>query len=243
MFNNFTTKASFLGLVGMGFFLTPASANTDPYNPVGELTVSPTTVHAGVHTNLDWNIRFPIQVTDIVDIQNDDSITTKKETRVQFRVVGASWSSATTFYTVQGYARLGEASYWSQIFYGKEYNINPFHYVIDQIVPPGTNIDVAARGHQGGHSWSDWQWTLEETPNVVALINGDEAPHLSAAYSIQNDVESYLTQYIGEDGNITLGPRDVIYLFDFNSPTSSGFDLQDFVCVITFTEIITEVQG
>lgn len=243
MFNNIKAESSLLGLMVSGVLLTQAWADTDPYTPVGELTVSPTTVQTGIHTNLDWNIQYPSLVTDVVDIEDDDSITTKKETRVQLRVVGASWSTATTFYTVQGYVRLGHGSYWQQIFYGKEYNINPFNYVIDQVVQPGTNIDVAARGHKGGSDWSNWMWTLEDSPNVVALVNGDPAPNISAAHSIQNDVESYLTQYISEDGSIILGPHDVIYLFDFNDYNSSGYDLQDFVCVLTFTETEYEVQN
>lgn len=235
MFTNIHTKLSLLGLFVSGLALFQASADTDPFNPVGSLTVTPGTVQAGIHTNLDWNIQYPTLVTDIVEIDDDDSITTKTETRVQLRVVGASWSTATTFFNVQGFARIG-GTFWRQVFFGRENDINPFHYPIDQVVAPGTRIDVAARGNLGGNSWTSWRWTLSDDPNVVALVNGDPAPTVTAAHSIQNDVETYLTQFLSDDGTIILGPRDVIYLFDFNTFGSVGYDLQDFVCVLTFTE-------
>ncbi len=225
-----------IGLISLAVLAGTGSilADTDPYNPVGTLQVSPKTVQTGVHTNLSWDVEYPSAVLDIVDINDDDSITTKIETRLQLRVIGASWSTRTTFYTVNAYARISGSS-WRQVFYGKEYDINPLYLPINRIVSPGSRIDVAARGHLGRSNWTQWYWTLENHQNVVALVNGDPVPTIDKAHAIQEDVETYLANYVDDDGNISIGPHDVIYLFDFNSYGSSGFDLQDFVCLLTFT--------
>ena len=229
----FLTIAS-LGAILLAGTITPVLADPDPYTPIGTLKVNPVSVVTGVKPNLDWTIEYPEVVTDLIDINPDDSITTKKRLRVDVRVVGAAWSNGRSYFTVNGYIKvLGS---WSQLFYGKQYDIDASDVRYSRVLNPSTRIDFAGRGNLGGSSWSNWMMTTSTSRNVKALVNGDSIPDYTAAYD-QGDVASFLTQFVDDNGTIILGPHDVIYLFDFNSYNSSGFDLQDLVVVVTFTEV------
>jgi len=232
MHSNFS--AASLGLL---MILVPTSripAEQDPFEPVGTLAVNPMSVHEGVKPNLDWSIEYPETVLDLVDIDDDDSITTKKDLRIDVRVVGAAWSDGRHYYLVNSYLRI--FGYWIHLFYGDLWDIDPSEILYSRVLDPNTRVDFAGRGHEGGSRWSSWMMTTYETPNVQALVNGDSIPDYAPAYN-QGNIASFLTQYVDDTGTIILGPYDVIYLFDFNDYWSSGFDLQDLVIVVTFTEV------
>lgn len=209
-------------------------ADPDPFNPVGTLEVNPIAVQTGIKPNLDWEIEYPEIITNLITIDPDDSITTKKKLRMDVRVVGAAWSDGRRYYYVNSYIKVHGS--WSQLFYGTQTQINPSIVRYSEVLDPDTRVDFAGRGNLGGSSWSSWKMTTSESYNVQALVNGDSIPDYVPAHD-QGNIESFLTQFVDDTGTIILGPYDVIYLYDFNSYGSSGFDLQDLVIVVTFTEV------
>lgn len=230
---NLATLTSVAALA-LGATCLPALADPDPYTPVGTLQVNPVSVVTGVRPNLDWSIDYPEVVTDLVEINPDDSITTKKKLRMDVRVVGAAWSNGRSYFTVNGWLKVYGS--WVELFYGKQHEIDASDVRYSRILNPSTRVDFAGRGNLGGSSWSNWMMTTSTSHNVKALVNGNRIPDYAPAYN-QGDIASFLTQFVSNDGTIILGPYDVIYLFDFNSWGSSGFDLQDLVIVVTFTEV------
>ena len=211
----------------------------DPYIPVGTLNVNQNMVRTGVKPQLSWNIDYPETVTDIVDLDSRSSVTTKKRTRVQMRVVGVAFQSGPTHLPVAFWSRIGgSGNPWQSLFYGKYDAVNPDVPVYDEIVEANTVIDFAGRGRTAGGGWYSVRWSLDTSPTCVALKNGDAFPDYAPAYN-QGSIESFLSGYVSETNTAVLGPRDLIYLFECYStnPGSSYFDLQDLVVVVTFHDV------
>lgn len=228
------TVAFALG-VGVAF---GQGSHGDPYLPVGTLDVSRQLVRTGVKPQLNWNIDFPDRVTDIVDLDSTKTVTTRKRTRVEVRVIGDTFQSGPTQLPVAFWARVGgSGNGWQSLFYGKSSDVNPDTPVFDQVVEAGTEIDFAGRARTGSGSWYSVRWTLDSNPTVTALQNGDSLPDYAPAYS-RGTIEGYLSSFVSARNTVVLGPRDLIYLFELYStnPGSSYFDMQDLVVVVTFHE-------
>ena len=211
---------------------------------VGQLTASTDRVQVGDIPELSWQVDYPSTgVEDVVDI-DEETVTPTTKVRADIRLLGAAWGIDTRFYRVNGYFHNG--STWSDIFNGFHGEISQTAVVKSEIVEAGTSLNMAARGFfsntpsyaSSDGTWGSYYISWNTTPNVVLLKNGDAAPQLSSGYAIQQSVQDYLAPYMdGESGTMVLGPRDVVYLFDFNDHGSFGFDLQDFAVLITFTEV------
>ena len=223
-----------LAALVLGGSIQRSSADPDPYRPVGTLEVNPVSVQTGVKPNLDWSIEYPEVVTDLVDIDDDDSITTKKDLRMDVRVVGAAWSNGIYYFTVNSYLKVYGS--WIQLFYGKQHDIDASEIKYSRVLTPGTRVDFSGRGNLGGSNWSSWMMTTYDTPNVQALVNGDSIPDYAPGYD-QGDIASFLTQFVDENGSIILGPYDIIYLYKMKPHKMVLLDLQDLVVVVTFTEV------
>jgi hypothetical protein len=210
----------------------------DPYRPTGRLNVSQHMVRQGVQPLLDWEITYPLKVTEIVDIDpTDDSITPKMRTLMEVRAVGAGFQIGSTHTKLALQAKVG-GSAWSTLFLGRDNQVQPSNVLYSQIVNPGTRIDFAARAQQLSGSWYSSRNTLAPSPTVRALTAGSYVPNYLPAYN-QGTVASFLTQYISSDNQVTIGPRDVIYLYELYStdPSSSYFDMQDMVVVVSFKDV------
>ena len=80
---------------------------------------------------------------------------------------------------------------------------------------------------QNSHTSSD---------QLMVLRNGDTVPNISG-YMGQSSVEDFVSDYIGDDGTVVLDENQSIYLFELGStnPSSSAFDRQDLVVLVTMT--------
>ncbi|MEZ5434456.1 MAG: hypothetical protein R3F31_25480 [Verrucomicrobiales bacterium] len=63
----------------------------------------------------------------------------------------------------------------------------------------------------------------------------DTPPTTTPLYQ-QPTLESFLRPYLDDNGNIKIGPMDVIYLMELTHTdrNNGGFDLQDLVILVTF---------
>ena len=210
----------------------------DPYRPTGRLDVSQKMVRQGVQPLLDWEINYPVRIDDLVEINpTDDSIRTKQRTLVEVRVVGAGFQIGSTHTKLAVQSKIGGSS-WKTLFHGRDYETDPSEVVLSQVVDAGTRLDFSARARKLSRGWYSSRNTLDPTPTVQAMTNGDYVPDYLPAYD-QGDISSFLTSYISGDNQVTIGPRDVIYLFELYStnPTSSYFDMQDMVVVVSFKDV------
>lgn len=234
-------KSAFLLLASLSLGLTGLQAedsSPDPLRPTGRLNVGQQMVRQGVQPLLDWEIHYPLRVTDIVDINpTDDSITPKQRTLMEVRVVGAAFQVGSTHTKLALHSKVGGNS-WSPLFYGADYQVDASAVVHSQVVDAGTRIDFSARAQQLNGRWYSSRNTMGETPTVRALTNGAHVPDFMPAYD-QGDIASFLSSYISGESKVTVGPRDVIYLYELYStdPSSSYFDMQDMVVVVSFKDV------
>jgi len=246
-----------------------ADVHGDPYRPVGSLDLDQHMVRNGKKAEFSWGITYPVTVPDLIIPQAGGTVLTKEELRVKIRVVGvahfnksnnghgnnddgvdssnpgASKDGEDSDPTVDDeipvgfWTKIGNGS-WSQAFYGNGTQVAADEYVFEQIVPANTTIDFAGRGRKTTGSWFDIRWTMDTDSAVVALQNGDSLPNYSPALE-QGAIESFLSSYINDDNLVTMGPRDMIYLFELasRSPGESSFDLQDLAVVVTYEQTNT----
>ncbi len=221
--------------------------NQAPLIPTGSLNAFPTFVQAGTHPTLSWNVTLPESVVDIVDIIPPGTLKPKKSLNMKVRVLGASvkrvWTNSKGQVTkwewvpTEALLRYNSGSY-TRIFYNTHDKVNPNTVVRNQTVAKNSTINFGGRFNDNG-SWST-MYTSTSTNhqhNVVALKNGDTPPTTTPLYQ-QPTIESFILPYLDAQGNIKLGPRDVIYLMELThtNRNDGGFDLQDLCLLVTFTE-------
>ncbi len=216
-----------------------ADGHGDPYRPVGDLDIAQTMVRSGTKPSMDWDITYPVTIPDLIIPQPTGRIITKEELRVKIRVAGVAFQSGSTELPVAFWTKIGGGS-WDQLFYGTGSQVNSGEYVFEQVVPANTTIDFAGRARKSNGGWHDVRWTLNDDVAVIGCVNGDTPPSYAPAYD-QGSIESFLSSYISEDNHVTIGPRDMIYLFELASrnPGDWWFDMQDLVVVVTYEQTTT----
>jgi len=209
-----------------------ATAGDD--QPRGTLSTASSLVRAGTPTMLSWRIELPSDnVHNVIDIDDDGTITPKKNLTMRIRMLGASFQrSATEYLPVEVKWRRGTRS-WRRVFYGYQTEVDPTEVLVKTKVRKNVRLEFGGRGYRYG--WLPFYSTLNSTPNLVALTNGDRPPETTPAFQ-QGRIESFLQPYLSSDGSLQLGPRDVIFLIETGqtNPRNSGFDLQDIVFLVTF---------
>lgn len=208
-----------------------------PKAPTGTLDVNKTWVRTGSKPQLTWNISFPHSEPEI-DITPEDKIIPRKRTMMEVRVVGAGFTSGRTHPDLAVHSRVGSGNSWNRLFQGPDYTVKPSQVLQRQVVEAGTTIDFSARAQSGSSSWYSARNTLTDNPTVIALRDGDKVPDYTPVGS-QGTISSFLTQYIDKNNRVTIGPRDVIYLFECyaTKPYSGGFDMQDVVLLVSFSDV------
>lgn len=218
--------------LGYGLFITSATAS-DSQVPRGTLNVDRELVRTGTSSQLDWKIEYPTpQVVDIVDVLPPQRIVPKKDVTMKVRVLGVAFQSGSKQLPLDGYYSLNGSS-WERFFYGDRDDVEPGKVLLEKRVGKGTYIDFGARGWN--RRWLPFHHTRTDDPYVIVLKNGDRAPDYAPAYD-QGSVVSFLKPYIDKGGNIRIGERDLIVLWEASTskPGSRYFDMQDLVILVTF---------
>ncbi len=239
-------QLALLGLLVLGSSLsgqttgfTPSgSAHKDTYTPIGGISVTPTVVQPGVRPKMVWSIKYPEAVADLSEIDPNGTITAKQRVDLKIRVMGVALQAGTTQLPAALWIRVGAASEWELVFYGRENDVNPDVVVYEKKnVQPGTQIDFSARGQSGSGSWFDTHSTAGSDLSVIGMIDGDSVPDYAPAYE-QGRIESFMTQFLDEENHVVLGPHDIIHTFELGSsnPGDWWFDMQDIVCTTTLSQ-------
>ncbi|MBK1830366.1 hypothetical protein JIN77_06495 [Verrucomicrobiaceae bacterium R5-34] len=213
----------------------PVFSDQAPAIPTGSLDVSELMVRQGVAPTFSWNIEYPAQVTDVVDINEDDEIIPKTKLRVRVSMIGVGLTDQYgTQYPAKVYMKLGNKS-WDNIFSGTSSQVKPDVDLIDTVVKAGTTFEFAAK-----LNWTGYDYYYNDSSNITVLKNGDTPPSVAAGYSDQTSVAEYLRPYI-QDGKIALGPMDVIYVSELThsqyQKNESGYDMQDVITLVRFEKV------
>ncbi|MEM7014976.1 MAG: hypothetical protein AAF585_26245 [Verrucomicrobiota bacterium] len=223
-----------------------ADDDASPTIPVGSLTAFPTIVQTGTHPTLTWDITHPERIDDVVDIEGPGTLVPKKDLIMDIRVIGASvkrvWMNSRgqilDWEWVPTEARMSyNGSSYSQIWFDTQDDVTPDVIVHSQQVYDGDQINFGARYTTTSGGWSTFFSSTNSQHNVIALKNGDTPPTTTPLYQ-QPTIESFILPYLDQNGNISIGPKDIIYLMELTHTDRyhGGFDLQDMCILVTFIE-------
>ena len=190
-------------------------------------------VRVGARSQLDWQIEYPSQVTDIVDVTNTGTIIPKVPLKMSVRTLGVAFQSGSKLLPLEGYWGKNNGSF-TRFFYGTGPSVVPTKVLVSTTVKINDRIDFSGRGWDGS-SWLPTHSTRKLAQYIVVLKNGDSAPSYAPAYN-QASAKSFLTPYLDASGRIKIGPRDLIILWEATTaaPGSTSFDMQDLVVLVTF---------
>lgn len=223
-----------------------AQQTNAPVMPVGSLSAFPTIVQAGTHPQLTWNVTLPAAVLDVVTITPPGTVTATKSQYVDVRILGASVKAVST-------NQYGQITSWSwvptecvfsfnggsynRIFYDTHDKVNQNTIVTTKQVNVGQTINFGGRYYYN-NNWSTQRTSTNSSNTVRALKHGDTPPTTTPLYQ-QPTIESFILPYLDTNGNLKLGPRDVIYLMELTHTNTAdgGFDLQDLVILCTFRDV------
>ncbi|MEM6277907.1 MAG: hypothetical protein AAF733_00410 [Verrucomicrobiota bacterium] len=214
-----------------------------PLIPVGTLSAFPTIVQTGTHPQLTWEVTLPEAIEEIIEITPPGTITPKRDVFMEVRILGAgvTYYEGGYLYFVPTEAEISvNGGSYTRIFYDTNTNVNPNTIVYSSAVEEGETVNFGA-SYYHNNSWGPFYSSTNSANNVVALKNGDTPPTTTPMHQAPT-IESFIRPYLGDDGTVVLGPRDVIYLFELTHTDQSdqGFDLQDMAILVRFYEEVSE---
>lgn len=226
--------SSFAAIAAFGL---PLQAQDEtPIIPVGTLSAYPTIVQAGTHPTITWDITIPETFDKVVDIVGDGTLTPNRDLVMDVRVVGVGVEDVNPDGTVEDLpveVRVEYGGSTTPIFIGTNDSVKPNKVLYSGPVSEGSTIDFSSRWWD--ETWGPLQDSADDTPTVVSVRNGDTPPSTNPMLS-NPGIEQYILPYLDENGNINLGEREVLVLFELTETdqTSNDFDLVDCVILVTF---------
>lgn len=204
--------------------------------PRGTLTVDRDLVRVGTKSQLNWEITYPTIASDLVTKDPDGNCVPKTRVRMQVRVLAAAFGNNVRYCTVDG--RITVAGTATRIFNGTQPNVRPATIAFDRIVEAGTKISVSGSAYDGENGRTYLCNTASKNKSVVALFDGEALPaHQASAYpGMQLNALDYIANYMDSSNRAKIGANQVIFLGDFNPFGSAGYDLNDYVILVTFTQ-------
>ena len=215
------------GLIATPLLAGVVSGQTlkDPV-PVGALNIS-AEVHFGATA-----IQYPLAAKDLVDINSNGQLLTKKRVRLRVRVVGVGLQSGSTELPVGLWIQAGTDQH-RLLYYADSEALDAEAYLIDRIFEPNRVINFAARGQGASGAWGVIRTTKSADVSLTTHVDGE-----FAASPSQEVIKSFLTQHITSDSLVALGSREILYLFELETrdPALRNFDMQDLVMIVTLEE-------
>lgn len=209
-----------------------------PELPSGWISAFPTMVQTGTHPTLTWGINYPSIVEDYITI-DDDEIIADEDVECEIRVLGAGVTVRANnalgydFVPTEALTSIADSSY-SRIFFGTNLDINPSEVVNAFTLTKNKSLKFGGRYYYN-QRWGPFFHTDSSSDNVRVLVNGDTPPDNIPEYGAPS-LESFVRPYLNQDRTVNIGPMDVIVFMELThtDKSSSGYDLQDIVLLVTF---------
>lgn len=216
-----------------------ATANTSQ-GPTGQISASSSVVRVGGLPTLTWNIDYPSQIEEYVEVEPPGTIVPKERIRMEIRVLGAGVTASSSrggysFVHTEGYFRYNSGS-WDRLFAGTNPDVEQNKVVFSDVVERNSRLRF------GGHyyfnrRWSQFYNSSDGTSNVRVLKNGDTVPTTYNVASVPT-LEDFIKPYLDSSGKVRIGPMDMIVMMELthseNQRNNIGYDLQDMVFLVTF---------
>ena len=205
--------------------------------PRGTLNVDRDLVRVGTKSQLNWEITYPTSASDLVTKDPDGNCVPKTRVRMQVRVLAAAFGNDVRWAHVNGRITIGGTNY--QMFDGTQPDVNPSRVVFNRIVEKGQTISVSGTAYDSPTRTTYYCNTASRNKSVVALYDGEALPaHQASAYpGMQLNALDYIANYMDSSNRAQIGSNQVIFLGDFNPFGSAGYDLNDYVILVTFTKV------
>ena len=222
----------------------PGGTNTEsmfPALPSGWISAFPTIVQTGTKPTLTWGINYPSIVEDYITITDPSTITADEEVDCEIRVLGAgvtvSSSNRNSFSFVPTETRVSnDGGSYGQIFYGTNDDVNPSEVVYTATLAKHDTLKFSGRYYYN-RRWGPYFTSDSGTQNIRSLVNGSTPPTNVPEYNAPS-LESFIKPYLNASNKVNIGPMDVIVFMELthydSQSTSSGYDLQDMVLLVTF---------
>ena len=237
---NHAILVSLAALILPGFVC--AQGGQSPAIPVGTLSANMSLAKVGASPTLTWNITHPAAILDVVTPSPDDTFTPKTRVDMSVKIIGADYvygydsSGKPRYKPVQIEVRVAGGS-WTRIFSGNHNNVNPSSVIHTRRLEANQKVEFRFRGSEdtGNTNWLSYRYGPDL---MVAMMIHGQTPPTYAPYLSPTGVQSYLTPYMAANGTMSLGPRDLIYICELTNTetSSSGFDMQDLVMLVTCNE-------
>lgn len=221
-------------LAGLCLLSSAFASTTDI--PRGTLNIDRDLVRVGAKSQLSWEITYPTTASDLISKDPDGNCVPKTRVRMQVRVLAAAFGNNVRYCQVDG--RVTVAGTNHRMFYGTQPNVTPSTVVFDKIVEKGQTISVSGSAYDSQTRASYYCNTASKNKSVVALYDGEALPaHQASAYpGMQLNALDYIANYMDSSNRAKIGSNQVIFLGDFNPFGSAGYDLNDYVILVTFTK-------
>ena len=208
---------------------------TDPASPGGVLNAYPTVVQTGTKPTLSWNILYPSILENLVTIIPPGTLRANATLFCTVQIIGAGESIPGPPVSTDLRLSLNGGSY-SQLFFGKQVNVNPTSRLYIKRLTAGQKIDLGGRYVKSDGTWSDFFTTRSSNLQAVSLVNGSTPPTTFPLH-LQATLTNSLKPYLDAAGKVKIGPLSVLVLMELNKTdrTNSGFDLQDQIALVTFS--------
>ncbi len=204
--------------------------------PTGSLTIGNDVdaVVEGSRPQISWEINYPGPPVD------EDLITTT-ETNVSIQMLGTS-------IVVKGVKRFtntemsfSNESGWHHVFQGIDTDVNVNQVLVHKSLPENTQIGFRTQKETSSGGVSSWRYfEPSDTDNhhVKVLRDGTALPWVGEANS-QRQIGDFLAAYLNEaQTHVVLDDNQVIMAVEMGttSPGDTGYDMQDVIVLLTFTE-------
>lgn len=180
---------------------------------------------------LTVNYIAPVQDDDIdFDIQGNGTVTVNEQACATIKCLGESvvYNNSQEAYVKVQFSLNGGSSWYG---FNNDNNVAGGE-LVQVATPSGSNIVIKATCTNANNNWSNTLLSNSGSQYVYVLQNGDVAPSFDPAQG-QASLETFLAGYIDANGVVTIGPNDVIYLFELRFVGTVGIDYQDCVMLVT----------
>ncbi|MDA1209226.1 MAG: hypothetical protein O2904_04320 [bacterium] len=172
--------------------------------------------------------------TDKFSVASDGTITTTGTVDATFTVLGSEITYGANGPEVQvtAYVSTDNGLSWTPLFGGLDIDGGETQKLSN--LPSGTKVLIK---YNGRYSWffNKTYISNDGKDHIEVLRNGDTAPAYDA-FGNQAALSTFLKDVVSEDGTITIGQYDAVFLGELGTLNSASSDFQDAVVKVTFSQ-------
>jgi hypothetical protein len=122
---------------------------------------------------------------------------------------GSNYVEGSRYVEANAYSSINSGN-WREIFSGTQSSVDPTAIVWEKELSTNDELTFAARANFTGMKWH-YSAQIDET--VLILKDGQTPPAL-ATWNSQTTLGTHIEPYLDENGEIDIGPRDIILAFE-----------------------------